>query len=106
MTRFASLAFAFALASCGGNLAPVAASLTPAALSPDTVSTITGLCRQAQPLVGLAGLTPSAPAQEVAAFVGAYCGQMLAGQVPPTTDANTVNWLGQNLAGLRAQLGR
>lgn len=92
------------LAAC--SMADLAATGTRAALSAETVSTITGICRQAQPFVGLARLASSTTVKEDAGFLDAYCGQMLAGTIPLTTDGNTVNWLQTNLAGLRARLGR
>jgi hypothetical protein len=95
-----------ALASCGGNLAPVAATLAPAFLSPETVATMRTWCNRGAPLFAIAqAQTISPQAKEIAATVEPYCRAIVAGQVPPTTDANTPTWLPQNLAGLAAALG-
>lgn len=93
------------LAAC--STAQLAATGTRAALSAETVATLTGICRQGQPLLPIAA-HPAMPesVRDIGQFVGAYCGALLAGSVPPTTDGNTANWLAQNLATLRALLGR
>lgn len=92
------------LAACSAP--QLAATGTRAALSEQTVATIAGICRQAQPFIPLAAAIPSTKTVEIAVFIHGYCGQLLAGQVPDTTDHNTVAWLNQNLTGLRALLGR
>lgn len=97
MNRFLAAASLLSLASCsGGNLAPVAASLTPAVLSPGQLAQVQTLCQAAQPALNIAA-SPSMPAQlkETAVYPQAYCSQLLAGTVPPTTDANTPSWLPQ-----------
>lgn len=38
--------------------------------------------------------------------IAGYCDPLLAGSLPATTDGNTASWLAENLAGLRAVLGR
>lgn len=92
-----------ALASCG--VPQIAAVGTRAALSPETVSTLNSICRRGDQLIAIAA-SPAMPAQvrEIGAFVGAYCGQLLTGSVPPTTDSNTVGWLEANLGALRGLL--
>lgn len=90
-------AFAAILAGCnGGNLAPVAASLTPAVLPPDQLAVVQQMCQAAQPMLAVAS-APNIPAEvhDTAIYGAAYCGQLLAGTVPPTTDANTPSWLPQ-----------
>src|SRR5688500_7737794 len=98
----AAISLCALVAAC--STAQLAATGTRAALSPETVAKITGLCRFAEPLVPLAAALPRA--QDIATFVGAYCGQMLAGTIPSTTDQNTPSWLQTNVATLRALLGR
>lgn len=81
------------LGSCG-NLAPIAASLTPAVLSPAQVTQLQQTCQVAGPLLNVAA-QPNMPAtvSETATYGDAYCRQLLAGALPPTTDANTPSWL-------------
>lgn len=106
MKRFALL-FAFALFLSACSPSQIAATATRAALPAETVAAITRLCGHAEPFVRLAGAMPiPAAGKEIAAHLGAYCDRMLAGTVPETTDGNTLAWLGDNLAGLRAALGR
>ena len=107
MNRFLAAASMLALASCGGNVAPVAASLTPAVLPAETVATLRSLCAKAQPLIAIAqGVGVVLPqAKEIVDEVGPYCAVMAAGQIPATTDANTPKWLPTNIAGLAQALG-
>lgn len=107
MNRFLAAISLLALASCGGNVAPVAASLTPAVLPAETVATLRTWCARAQPLIAIAqGAGVVVPqAKAIVDEVGPYCAIMAAGQVPPTTDANTASWLPTNIAGLAAALG-
>lgn len=101
----AAISLCALVAAC--STAQLAATGTRAALSPETVATLAGICRQGQPLLPLAA-HPAMPEsiRDIGQFVGAYCGALLAGTVPPTTDGNTANWLAHNLATLRALLGR
>lgn len=104
--RFAPVAICLALASCGGNLAPVAASLAPAVLSPETIATMRTWCQRGQPLIAIAkGQTMMPEARVIAETVEPYCAALAAGQVPPTTDSNTPQWLPTNLMGLSRALG-
>ena len=84
------------LASCSNlaPVAPVAASLTPVVLTPEQIATMQTMCQAAKPALDIAAL-PSMPAQvkETAVFPQAYCGQLLAGAVPATTDGHTTEWL-------------
>jgi hypothetical protein len=100
-----ALALPLALTAC--SIPQLAAIGTHAALSPATVATLTAICRHGEPLVAAAA-NPAMPAQvqDISVFVAAYCGQLLAGQVPPTTDSNTVSWLDQNLGALRGVLSK
>lgn len=101
-----ALVLPLALVSCGGNLAPVAASLTPAVVSAETVVTLRTWCQRGAPLIDIArGQNLSSAAREIADVVAPYCAAMTAGQVPVTTDANTGAWLAQNLNGLSRLLG-
>lgn len=95
-----------ALASCGGNLAPVAASLAPAVLSPETIASLRTWCERGAPLIAVAkGQTMIPEAAEIAKTVEPYCRELAAGQIPSTTDANTAQWLPANLIGMAAALG-
>lgn len=97
-------ALCLGLAAC--SMPQLAATATNAALSADTVARLASVCRGGQTIVAIAA-GPAMPAsvKEIATFVGAYCGQLTAGTVPATTDANTVSWLQQNIAALRALVG-
>lgn len=88
------LACCIALASCGGNLMPIAASFTPAVLSADQITKLQQTCQVAAPLLNVAA-SPTMPANvaETAVYPKAYCDQLLAGSIPPTTDRNTPTWL-------------
>lgn len=106
MNRFLAAASLLALASCGGNLGPVAASLAPAVLSPETIATMRIWCTRGAPLLAIAqGQNLSPAAREIADQVGPYCAALTAGQIPPTTDANTPSWLPKNIVGLAQALG-
>lgn len=107
MKPIIAAAFLLALASCGGNLAPVAASLTPAVVSPETVATLRSWCQRGAPLIAIAqGMGAVSPqAKSIVDEVGPYCSIMAAGAIPATTDRNTVNWLPTNISGLAAALG-
>lgn len=95
-----------ALASCGGNLAPFAASLAPAILSSETVATMRTWCARGAPLIAIARSQNLSPqAREIADTVEPYCRALTAGQLPPTTDQNTPSWLPTNIAGLAQALG-
>ena len=97
---------ALMIASCGGNPAPIAASQTPAVVSPEVVASLRTWCTRGAQLIAIAqGQNLSPQAREIAGVVGPYCAIMAAGQVPPTTDANTASWLPANIAGLAAALG-
>jgi hypothetical protein len=100
-----ALALPLALAACG--IPQLAAIGTHAALSPATVATLTTICRHGEPLV-VAAANPAMPGQvqDIGSFVAAYCSQLLAGQVPATTDGNTASWLEQNLGALRGVLSK
>jgi len=101
------LAAALCLGIAACSLPQLAATGTRAALSPETVATLTGICRSGNNVIAIAS-SPAMPAsvQEIGAFVGSYCGQLLAGALPSTTDGNTVGWLEQNLGAIRMALGR
>ena len=103
----AAIACALSLTVAACTMPQLAALGTRAALSPETVARLTSICRQGDMLIAIS-TSPVMPAQvkEIGAFVGAYCGQLLAGSVPPTTDANTANWLEQNFGALRGLLFR
>jgi hypothetical protein len=93
-----------ALAGCGA--AQLAATVTRASVSAETVATLQSYCQRGAPLISIArGQNLSAKASEIAGAVGGYCDALGAGQVPATTDANTTNWLPTNLAGLAQALG-
>lgn len=103
-----ALALCLGLAACGG-LPENAARLTPLVVSPGTVATIQTWCTRGAPLIR-AARSPMVSAvstsiAEIAGRVGPYCDAITAGQLPPTTDANTVNWLQQNLSGLGRLIG-
>lgn len=101
-----AVALPIALASCGGNLAPVAASLTPAIVSPEVVAGLRTWCARGAPLIAIAqGQNLSPQARQIADTVAPYCAALTAGTVPATTDGNTANWLPTNIAGLAQALG-
>lgn len=93
-----------AIAAC--SVPQMAAVGTRAALSDETLSMLSSICQRGDPLLAIAA-NPAMPpqAREIGVFVRAYCGQLLAGSVPTTTDAGTANWLTANLAGLSQALG-
>lgn len=112
MVRHISLPVACIVTLAACSPAQLAATATKAALPPETVTKIEGICRTAEPLVRLAAAMPSSipaigSAKDIAQFVGAFCDPLLAaGRLPPTADVNSLPWLSDNLAGLRAVLGR
>jgi hypothetical protein len=90
--------------SLGGCSAPqVLAGLTQQGLSPQTISTLTNICRSGNSFVEVIAASSLASNQvkEVTGFVGNYCNQLLAGSVPVTTDLNTISWLERNLSILK-----
>lgn len=98
MNRFLAAASMLALASCGGNLAPIAASLTPAVLPAEQLAKIQRACQLAGSALDVAAAA-NMPAQvrETAVYPKAYCDQLLAGMVPATTDANTPAWFDKTI---------
>lgn len=101
-----SLGLALAISSVGCTqqslLTGVAVSETRKELSPQVVATLTSVCRNGSAFVEYVATLPYAPARTVASYVGSYCGQLLAGTAPATTDINTLSWLESNLAILRS----
>lgn len=101
-------ALCLGLAGCNG-VSGLAVTATRAALPPETIEKIAGLCRVGEPFIGLAAAAPfpaDSSLKTITSYLAGYCGQMLAGAVPPTTDGNTISWLTQNIGTLRALLGR
>jgi hypothetical protein len=101
--RFIALSAVLLVASCGGgNLAPVAATLTPAVLTPAQMTTVQRTCQAAEPMLAVAA-QPGMPdtVAQGATYGDAYCRQLLAGAVPPTTDANTPSWLPKVIEGVQ-----
>lgn len=82
-----------ALASCGGNIVPVAA-IAPAAIPADQLAKVQSVCAKAGPVLAVAS-APSLPAvvKETAVYGAAFCSAINAGRVPPTADSNSANWL-------------
>lgn len=94
MNRLIAAASMLALASCGGNLAPVAASLAPAFISADQLAKVRSVCVKAGPVLNIAA-APNLPkvVSETATYGAAFCNAVNAGQVPPTADSNSSAWL-------------
>jgi hypothetical protein len=110
MKRFAlplACIFPLALASCGGSLAPVAAALSPAVLSAETISSMRTWCARGAPLFAIAKVQTISPAaREIATAVEPYCGALSVGALPATTDSNSPAWLLRNLDGLAQAVAR
>lgn len=79
---------------------------TRVALPAETVGQITRYCGLGSELILVARAFPNESARKIGEFVGNYCDELTRGQLPRTTDANTVNWLAENLAALKGLLGR
>jgi hypothetical protein len=79
-----------------------AAAVTPAVLPADQLVQVQRVCQVAKPMLDLAA-DPSLPPSvtEAAIPAQAYCAQLLAGVVPPTTDSNTPHWLPQVVEGVQ-----
>jgi hypothetical protein len=102
ITRLAAVAVVAAgLAACAGASERIA-TVTASVLPEDQLARLVAVCHAAEPALALAA-GPAMPArvQEIAVYPQAYCGQLLAGAVPVTTDANTPSWLSTVLAGVR-----
>lgn len=89
MRKIATLACCLALAACSGM--QLAATATKTALPADQVARLQGICTKAQPLLDVVVAIPSA--KDYAIDAQAYCKELNAGVVPPTTDTNTLSWL-------------
>jgi hypothetical protein len=100
-----ALTCAVALSGCGDKGSMLAA-LTPAVLSPQTISTMQTWCSRGAPLIAMAeGQSVIPAAAEIAAVIAPFCRSLTAGQVPPTVDANSADWLARNVVGLSQRLG-
>lgn len=105
-SALAACTLSVAVASCGGNLAPIAASLAPAVASPETIATMRTWCARGATVINIAESQSTIPAaKEIARFVGPFCLALASGQVPATTDANSPDWLAKNIVGLSQALG-
>jgi hypothetical protein len=100
--RILAIALVLSVGACGGNLAPVAATLTPAVLTPAQLVKVQQTCQVASPMLAVAA-QPGMPAtvSDTAVYGKAYCDQLLAGTVPPATDANTPSWLPKVIEGVQ-----
>lgn len=94
-----------ALAGCGTASAPGIPPIDMTRLD-QAVNAARSLCRQGQPVLAAASMIPVPQVAIIASAVSALCGPLLAGQVPATVDANTPNWLSQNIGDLVKLLGR
>lgn len=99
------------LSACGGTVTHL--PVTPAAVIPPPVAvpathittaikSARSLCVEGQSLLTLATLVPGENVATIVAYVQSVCDGLLAGQVPPTLDQNTPNWLIRNLNSLAA----
>ena len=95
MYRILTVCCLLSLAGCAG----VAATATKARLSSDQLVTLQRTCAAVRPAVDAAIAGPE-KVSSIAEYAKAYCDQLLAGAVPPTTDANTPRWLDITLRGL------
>lgn len=94
---------AMVLVGCG-SIGQMAA--TVAVVSPQIVEASRNLCSKGESVLRVASMVPlPSGGKEILVELNSYCGQMLAGKVPVTTDTNTPNWIEQNFMGLRALLG-
>lgn len=80
--------------------ATAAVSATVQNVSTQNLGRLQKLCGVVEPLAETAATGANRTAQVIGQFGVAYCGKLLAGVVPATTDSNTENWL----AGLLRQL--
>lgn len=106
--RFAlAVALTVPLAACPGqNLPGLVAAAAPAALSPQTIATMQTWCSRGAPLIQIAQGQNIIPAgKEIAGFVGPFCASLAAGQVPPSADVHSADWLASNIVGLARSLG-
>lgn len=105
--HFAAAALlAGALNACSSaGLAPTIAATATPLVAPQYLANIQAACAKGMPVADLV-FNRAMPkgVLEVGTFVRAYCGQLLAGSVPATTDGNTLNWLNENLAALRGAI--
>lgn len=99
-----AIALCFALSACAGQSAPqVAAIATPYILPVEQVRDIQVMCvHTGEVLEAAARPTNPEIVVRTAEDAAAYCRQLLAGRVPPTTDRNTKNWLSRVLDALPA----
>jgi hypothetical protein len=101
VTVFALAGAALALSACTvtpGQLvtsaaATYAVSATTTHVPEQYVSKLRSICGALTPLAQTAAASTSQTQKVIGQFGVAYCGKLLAGTVPGTTDSNTENWL-------------
>lgn len=94
------LALPLLLAACV-SAPQMAAIATPAVVPHEYVKEIQVICMNSGPLLSAAAHPGNAKiVVETAIDAAAYCGQLTAGVVPPTTDTNTKSWLTKVTAAL------
>lgn len=79
MIRAAALALALGLAGC--------------ATAAGGAATVQQACIAAQPVFTAAVASPNAKAAATAVYGNAFCGPVLAGNMPPTANANSAAWV-------------
>lgn len=87
----------------GVKVATVAGQASAALLPPSAAQKVASTCVAAGPMLAVAS-SPGLPAavSETASYGDAYCRQLVAtGQLPPTTDSNTVSWLPTVISGVQ-----
>jgi len=94
-TLFNAAAAGLLLMTAACNLA----QQTGLVLSPADLAALRDTCAAAAPALRVA-TNPAAPAplSATAVYPAAFCQQLLAGAVPPTTNSSSPAWLGQTLA--------
>lgn len=90
----------FALSACS-SAPQIAATATPIFLPPEKVEKIRVTCNRYGPVLEFAS-SPGMPEilSSTAIDAAAYCKQLNAGFLPPTTDAKTPDWFDRIIAAL------
>lgn len=83
------------------TVASAAVSGTVQNVSTQNLGRLQTLCELVEPLAERAVASSSRTVQIVGQFGVAYCGKLLGGVVPATTDSNTEGWLAGLLSHLR-----
>lgn len=94
ITKFATVAVTVGmLAGCGTSLGTQIGGLLGATPQIGGNADVQQACVAAQSTLAAGAAVNNATANTIASYGNAFCGPVLAGNMPPTTNGNSTNWV-------------